>query len=99
MEEQAVSSFSEDLYTETTLPVLTPISQSIDANVGGYIQGLPASYAQHPGKRYPLILFLSGYGGLGDGSIRIVSGGVSPHTFELACYPRDGAVLPADWNQ
>jgi prepilin-type N-terminal cleavage/methylation domain-containing protein len=37
--------------------------------------------------------------GLGDGSIRIVTGGVSTRTFEWACYPRDGNVLPVDWNQ
>jgi hypothetical protein len=36
---------------------------------------------------------------LGDGSVRSVSAGVSTHTWELACYPRDGAVLPSDWNQ
>ena len=35
--------------------------------------------------------------GLGDGSIRIVSAGVSTRTWELACYPKDGMVLPPDW--
>jgi hypothetical protein len=37
--------------------------------------------------------------GLADGSVRTVSAGVSTHTWELACYPRDGAVLPNDWWQ
>jgi prepilin-type N-terminal cleavage/methylation domain-containing protein len=37
--------------------------------------------------------------GMGDGSVRTVSSGISTHTWELACYPKDGAVLPADWNQ
>jgi len=79
-EEQAVSSSSEDFYTEKTLPSLTPISQSINNVVGGYLQALPASYADHPGKRYPLMIFLQGYGGEGDGSIasltQIENGGI-----------------------
>jgi prepilin-type N-terminal cleavage/methylation domain-containing protein len=36
--------------------------------------------------------------GMGDGSIRIVSVGISNRTWEWACYPNDGNVLPADWN-
>jgi prepilin-type N-terminal cleavage/methylation domain-containing protein/prepilin-type processing-associated H-X9-DG protein len=35
--------------------------------------------------------------GMGDGSVRQVSSGVSTRTFELACYPNDGQVLPSDW--
>jgi prepilin-type N-terminal cleavage/methylation domain-containing protein len=35
--------------------------------------------------------------GMADGSIRIVVAGISTHTWELACYPNDGAVLPPDW--
>jgi predicted peptidase len=79
-EQQAVSSSSEDYYTEKTLPSLTPINQSIDADIGGYLQALPASYADHPGKRYPLLIFLQGTGGMGDGSIasltQIENGGI-----------------------
>jgi prepilin-type N-terminal cleavage/methylation domain-containing protein len=37
--------------------------------------------------------------GMGDGSVRTVSAGISTHTWELACYPKDGQVLPPDWNQ
>jgi prepilin-type N-terminal cleavage/methylation domain-containing protein len=36
--------------------------------------------------------------GMADGSIRIVSAGISTRTWEYACYPRDGHVLPSDWN-
>jgi prepilin-type N-terminal cleavage/methylation domain-containing protein len=36
---------------------------------------------------------------LGDGSVRGVSGSISTRTWEYACYPFDGMVLPADWNQ
>jgi prepilin-type N-terminal cleavage/methylation domain-containing protein len=35
--------------------------------------------------------------GLGDGSVRQVSGGLSTNTWVLACIPNDGAVLGADW--
>jgi type II secretory pathway pseudopilin PulG len=37
--------------------------------------------------------------GLADGSVRGVSAGISTHTWERVCYPRDGEVLPADWNE
>lgn len=36
---------------------------------------------------------------LGDASVRSVSGNVSRATFALACDPKDGQVLPSDWNQ
>jgi hypothetical protein len=35
--------------------------------------------------------------GLGDGSVRSISSGVSFNTFYLACNPTDGQVLPSDW--
>jgi prepilin-type N-terminal cleavage/methylation domain-containing protein len=35
---------------------------------------------------------------MGDGSVRLVSAGISQHTWQLANYPFDGAVLPPDWN-
>jgi prepilin-type N-terminal cleavage/methylation domain-containing protein len=35
--------------------------------------------------------------GLGDGSVRTVSGGISPTTWLLANCPNDGQVLPSDW--
>ncbi len=35
--------------------------------------------------------------GLGDGSIRLLSSGVSPLTFSEAMFPNDGQVLGADW--
>jgi prepilin-type N-terminal cleavage/methylation domain-containing protein len=37
--------------------------------------------------------------GMCDGSVRSVTASVSPHTFEMACYPNDGKVLPPDWNE
>ena len=35
--------------------------------------------------------------GLGDGSVRSVSSGVSVNTWVLACIPNDGGVLGSDW--
>jgi prepilin-type N-terminal cleavage/methylation domain-containing protein len=35
--------------------------------------------------------------GLGDGSVRSVSSGVSFNTWYLACNPADGQVMPSDW--
>ncbi len=35
--------------------------------------------------------------GMGDGSVRTVSAGVSPDTWAAACDPRDGYVLGSDW--
>jgi hypothetical protein len=37
--------------------------------------------------------------GMGDGSVRSVTINVSTRTWEYACYPNDGHVLPPDWNQ
>ena len=65
----SVNSFSEDSYTELSFTVQTPISGAINANIGGYLEALPATYSGHPNKRYPLIIYLHGLGNLGDGSI------------------------------
>lgn len=35
--------------------------------------------------------------GLGDGSVRFVSQGISQTTWSLACDPRDGLPMPSDW--
>jgi prepilin-type N-terminal cleavage/methylation domain-containing protein len=36
--------------------------------------------------------------GLGDGSVRFISQGMSPQTFYFASTPRGGETLPSDWN-
>lgn len=65
----AVTVSSEsDQYTETLLPVQTAITKAIDSNIGGYLEALPAHYANYPHKNYPVIIFLAGQGQLGDGS-------------------------------
>jgi hypothetical protein len=35
--------------------------------------------------------------GLGDGSVRTVTSGVSPRTWYRACDPADGQYMPPDW--
>jgi len=62
------ASSTEDLYVETGLPVQKAITRSIGANIGGYLEALPKHYADHPKKKYPLIIFLHGIGEMGDGS-------------------------------
>lgn len=60
---------SNDLPTtiETQPAVLTPVTQNIGTNVGGYYEALPALYGQNNAK-YPLLIFLPGAGQYGTGS-------------------------------
>jgi len=64
-----VTSTSEDYYKESDFPVETCISKSISAQIGGYIEGLPASYSDHPNKKYPLLIYIHGTASRGDGSM------------------------------
>jgi prepilin-type N-terminal cleavage/methylation domain-containing protein/prepilin-type processing-associated H-X9-DG protein len=68
-----------------------------DYNQGGTAYQIAPTFANciyttiqspHPG---------AGNVGLGDGSVRTVAAGISTRTFEIACYPNDGLVLPSDW--
>jgi hypothetical protein len=52
---------------ETQPATLTPITQTIGNNVGGYYEALPALYTQTK-KKYPLLIFLHGAGQFGSGS-------------------------------
>ncbi len=36
--------------------------------------------------------------GLADGSVRAVQANISANTWQLVCDPKDGAVIPSDWN-
>jgi predicted peptidase len=68
-DQRTVGSSSVDQYIESSYPVVTAVSQPISPNIGGYLESLPASYALHPGKRYPLLIFLEGIGGTGPGTV------------------------------
>ena len=80
----------EDLYTETGLPVQKPITHNVDANIGGYLEALPAHYNDHPKKKYPLIIFLHGQGELGNGSqasLPVVADNAIPKLIENKTFP------------
>src|SRR5689334_19576750 len=62
------ASNASDMYTETALPVQTTVTHYVNANIGGYLEALPAHYQNHPKKRFPVIIFLNGSGSMGDGS-------------------------------
>ena len=64
-----VSDASKDYYQETKFPVETCISKSISPQIGGYVEGLPASYNDYPSKSYPLLIYLHGIASRGDGSL------------------------------
>ncbi|HEX5154081.1 MAG TPA: hypothetical protein VFW07_21690 [Parafilimonas sp.] len=63
-----VNDASEDNYKETEFPVETCITKSISPQIGGYIEGLPASYDNYPTKNYPLLIYIHGTASRGDGS-------------------------------
>jgi hypothetical protein len=36
--------------------------------------------------------------GLADGSVRTVASNISAATWQLVCGPKDGQVIPSEWN-
>lgn len=84
-----------ELYTETGLPVQKPITYAVDANIGGYLEALPAHYANHPKLRYPVIIFLHGQGELGNGSqssLPIVADNSIPKLIAAQTFPANFTV-------
>ena len=80
----------DGLYTETGSTIQTPVTYSVDANIGGYLEALPAHYINHPRLRYPLIIFLHGQGELGNGSqtsLPIVANNAIPHLIAAKTFP------------
>lgn len=51
---------------ETQPATLTPVTQSVGDNIGGYYEALPTQYEQNK-SRYPLLIFLPGAAQYGDG--------------------------------
>ncbi len=85
----------ENSYTETSLPIQTAITRNIDANIGGFLEALPAHYAAHPTQKFPLIIFLHGQGELGDGSqlsLPIVADNSIPHLIATSQFPENFVV-------
>jgi predicted peptidase len=64
-----VSTSSVENYQEASPPVQKLISKNINNLIGGYVEALPASYADHPSTKYPLIIYLHGKGSIGNGTL------------------------------
>ena len=82
----------DELYMETGYTVKKTITHTIDANIGGYLEALPAHYYNHPKKKYPLIIFLHGQGEMGDGSqtsLRIVADNAIPKLIADKTFPKN----------
>src|ERR1700684_3422082 len=85
----SASSIGES-YTETGLPVQKPVTYAVDANIGGYLEALPAHYTSHTTLRYPVIIFLHGQGEVGNGSqssLPIVADNSIPHLISTQKFP------------
>jgi predicted peptidase len=52
---------------ETQPAILTPVTATINGNIGGYYEALPAMYGQTQ-QKYPLLIFLHGAAQFGNGS-------------------------------
>lgn len=57
-----------ELPIETVPPVLTPVSLEVNDAISGYYEALPSKYVAD-NKQYPLLVFLHGGGGFGNGSL------------------------------
>jgi len=54
-------------FIETAAPLLLPVVDSINSDIGGYYVALPTHYLTS-GKKYPLLFFCSGAGVYGNGN-------------------------------
>jgi hypothetical protein len=79
--EMIASNNTYDGMSENSLPVHTPKSISINSNVSGYYETLPALYSKTT-KSYPLIIFIHGIGELGTGLSRLNCCGLPRHIKE-----------------
>ncbi len=70
----------------------TAITHKVDANIGGFLQALPAHYADHPQQKFALIIFLHGQSETGDGSqssLAKVSKNSIPHLIATGQWPQN----------
>jgi len=93
---QAITGTSSvDNYQESSPPVQTMISKTVSNLIGGYVEALPASYAQHPEMKYPLIIYLHGKGGIGTGSLtdlKLIEGNALPKLIKHHDFPANFTV-------
>src|SRR6266850_3791969 len=62
----------------------------ISNHIRGYIEYLPPIYKSNPDKRFPLIIFIAGVGGMGNGdsaSLCFVAANALPLKIEQGTYP------------
>ena len=73
---------------ETKSPVQKGITVNVNANIGGYMEALPALYDSTT-KRYPLLLFIHGVGELGNGADQLpnVAGPGTPGLIKNKKFP------------
>lgn len=57
-----------ELPIETIPPVLVPVTADVSAAIGGYYKALPSKYTASD-KSYPLLVFIHGGGGFGNGQL------------------------------
>ncbi|MGI8949975.1 MAG: hypothetical protein ACR2FN_00175 [Chitinophagaceae bacterium] len=62
------NSFNLSTRAETQPPIQTEVQTRVNANIGGYIETLPYGYDSHKANGYPLLIALTGTGGLGNGT-------------------------------
>jgi len=89
------ASSEDDMYTETLPMVQTAVQHSINANTGGYLEALPAHYADHRWKHYPVIIFLGGIGDLGNGTVsnlQELTGNSIPKLIDKQTFPTNFTV-------
>ncbi len=75
-----------DALAETSPPVYTSHITTVNANVAGYWQALPARYSTTT-KKYPLILFIHGIGELGTNISRMNCCGLPRHLYNKTFPP------------
>lgn len=80
-EEESITAeaVASDATVETAAPIWTSVKASVNSNVAGFWQGVPAKYSQNPTKKYPLILFIHGIGELGTNLSRMNCCGLPRH--------------------
>jgi dienelactone hydrolase len=88
---QAITGTSSvDNYQEAGPPIQTMMSKKVSNLVWGYVEALPASYALHPEIKYPLIIYLHGKGGMGDGTVddlKRIEGNALPKLIKQHAFP------------
>jgi poly(3-hydroxybutyrate) depolymerase len=85
--EVTASNATADGILETSAPIHKPRVYTINSNVKGYYETLPALYSQTT-KKYPLIIFIHGIGELGTTLSRLNCCGLPRHAYNKTLPPK-----------